>query len=243
MQQRARRLSVFGGPETVAGAIPKSVPREPPPIVECFAWQTDYWLIGDILAIIRNANVDSGGQRTTVPDSVVKRIEKIAVISSPLAIGRAGAEAGHAATEEGSSAPAAPAGGAGAAMVAPDFNKSISGRWSGVGNDVYDVLLTRVNLIVSSKRLPQLFDAICRTNFMTVTDCDLSEVDLWSELDQGYFYGDESVVRASIEIEVVWLRSWTRAFMPKEVRTHLNIPDPPPAESASEADKSKKTDT
>lgn len=229
LQQRARRLSVFGGVETVSGQIPTGVPREPPPNAQCFEWQVDYWHLQDVLGFIRTANTDSSGQQTSVPDSVIKRIEKITLNRSPMAFRQAG---------EGAAGDGAAAGGE-VGTIAPDFTKSPSGRWGGAGNGVYDVLTARVQLIVSSRRLPEIFDAVVKSNFMAITDLDLSEVDIWQELEQGYFYGDESVIRVSLDLQTVWLRSWTTPFMPKAVRAQLGIPDPPAPEGASPAEGTK----
>ena len=58
---------------------------------------------------------------------------------------------------------------------------------------------------------------------MTVTDVDLQEVDIWEELRQGYYYGTEHVVRATISVETVWLRSWVTPIMPDPVKQTLGI--------------------
>ena len=59
---------------------------------------------------------------------------------------------------------------------------------------------------------------------MTVTDVDLYEVDIWEDLERGYYYGSDHVVRAVLSIETVWLRSWMKDFMPSTVRTALGVP-------------------
>jgi hypothetical protein len=56
-----------------------------------------------------------------------------------------------------------------------------------------------------------------------VTDLDLGEVDAWAALDEGYFYGDEHVVRVTLEVESIWLKSWLVPMMPEELRKALGM--------------------
>src|SRR5207248_669255 len=92
---------------------------------------------------------------------------------------------------------------------------SITGRHSGGDNKLYDVRQGRLTLIVASSGLPALINAISRTNFMTVIGLDFAEIDPWADLDRGYYYGSDHVVRAVVKVETVWLRSWTEAMMPQ----------------------------
>lgn len=93
---------------------------------------------------------------------------------------------------------------------------TITGRKGGPTNTVYDVRPASMTVIVSSARLPQFINAISRTNFMSVIDVDFTEVDTHRDLAQGYYYGDEHVVRATVTLESIWLKSWTTALMPEE---------------------------
>jgi hypothetical protein len=95
---------------------------------------------------------------------------------------------------------------------------------------MYDLRHATIEVIVDSAQIPRLFDAFAQTNFMTITNINLSEVDAWSELDKGFYYGDSSVVKATIELETVWLRSWMQPWFPKAIRTQLGIPEDKPAE-------------
>lgn len=92
---------------------------------------------------------------------------------------------------------------------------TLTGRKNGGANKTYDVRSSTMKLIVSSARMPQLINAISKTNFMTVTDLEFNEVDRFKDLEQGFYYGDEHVVEAKVTIESVWLRGWTLAMMPE----------------------------
>jgi hypothetical protein len=120
-------------------------------------------------------------------------------------------------------------------MVPLDPTISVTGRAAGQGNTVYDVRRVRMTVVVSSARLQEFLEAIARTNFMTVIDLDLADVDAWSDLKKGYFYGSEHVVKATIGIETVWLRSWMSHFMPSRMKQALNVPEAPAADGSAPA--------
>lgn len=93
---------------------------------------------------------------------------------------------------------------------------TITGRKNSSANKSFDVRMAQMKVVVSSSRLPQYINAISSTNFMTVTGLEFAEVDAMKDLDDGYYYGNEHVVRATLTIETIWLRSWTTAVMPEE---------------------------
>lgn len=235
-QRRARELSVYatmdvlpGPAEAAAGSwVPREMPKSPPAVWECFAWQFDYWVVEDLLAAVGRANTGPDGRLTDVERSVVKRIEKITLDDAGFY--DKGDAAPRRASEEEETATTASE----TELVKPDYRRSLTGRTAApynMANGVYDVRQAQMTVVVSSARLPQLLSAISATNFMTVLDCDLSEVDVWADLAQGYYYGNEHVVRATLGIESVWLRSVTKPFMPEAVRHQLGIPEPQAAEA------------
>ena len=68
---------------------------------------------------------------------------------------------------------------------------------------------------------------------MTVIDMDLEAVDAYAALKEGYDYGQEHVVKATLTIETIWIHAWIKPWMPATVRTALGVPaDPAPAEAA-----------
>src|SRR5262249_42002919 len=117
-------------------------------------------------------------------------------------------------------------------MAPTDPFRSISARLGGPGNSYYDVRRAKMTVVVSSSRLQEFLEAIPRTNFMTVVDLDLSDVNAWDELKKGYYYGPEHVVKATVGIETVWLRSWMSNYMPSRLKQALKIPEPPPEAAA-----------
>lgn len=208
------------GSASIAGSnqILLAAPATPPNVRQTFLWQSDFWLLQDVFAIVRAANTGAGGKLTSERDSVVKRIEKIDIL--PWRV------------QTASEGPGGEAGGATPPAAGGEFASSISGH-SDASSTEYDVRRARVTMIVSSSRLPELFNAVGRTNFAFITGFAMEKVDGWQDLAEGYYYGDESVVRVQLDLEFTWLRSWTEPLFPDAVRKGLGLPDrAPPAPPA-----------
>lgn len=229
--RRANEISVFADmsifPSSVASATPGAppglssslgsnhilltAPATPPNVRQTFLWQSDFWLLQDIFEIVRTANTGSGGKLTNERDSVVKRIEKIDILPW---------RAQTASEGSGDTGGAPP-------MPGPEAAASISGQ-SDTGSNEFDIRRANITMIVSSARLPELFNAVGRSNFAYVTGFAMEKVDGWQDLTHGYYYGDENVVRVRLDLEFTWLRSWTEPFFPAAVRKGLGLPDPAP---------------
>lgn len=238
-QARAREITLYAGLDAFAVDTGRGMsllrvkPKMLPSLDECFGWQADYWMFSDIFEALAAANTDSSGRPLGVDQGAVKRVVRVLIKDTPYAKVERVANANG--EEAAAPTPANPN-----AEIKPDFAKSITGRWSGPENGMYDVRHATIDLIVDSAMIPRLFDAFAQTNFMSITDIDLFEADAWSELERGYYYGDASVVKATIEVETVWLRSWMQPWMPKALRERLAIPDDKPAEGeAAPADAEK----
>lgn len=179
-----------------------------------FTWLWDYWVISDILDAAARANMNAASGAISVPDAPVKRIESIRV--SELKV------------EQGNSSDDNFSGGrSGRGFNDPaqsDTPASFTGREGGTASSPFDLRQVEVVAVVSSEELPKFLDSFSKVNFMTVTDVDLQEVDVWQDLSQGYYYGEDHVVRAHVKVETVWLRSWVSKLMPDPVKKALNIP-------------------
>lgn len=222
-QRRAKEISVYGGVESLdaAGFGAKSAVLPPrsrtdrgspvaPSLAEAFGWNFDSWVVGDLLAAIDRANTDAGGVRANVEHAVVKRIERLSIEALPVEVK----------PDPSGQQVDPPIEDALAEAGASDPSVSVTGR---VSNSDFDVVRARLTLVVDAESLPRLFQAFAETNLMTVLDVDLSDVDAWGELRQGYYYGSGRVVRAELEVETVWLRQWTTPLMPDTVKKALGI--------------------
>lgn len=241
-QSLGRTLSVYATPEIfptnsrefsmrpTEGLLSALPARDQAKLVSFFVWQWDLWVYQDVLAAVRLANTGPDGRLTSVDRSVVKRIVSLSVRDPEGLFGDPEPEQDPMMMAGGD--PMAGAGGT-PGSVPLDFQRSVTGRANSPSNQKYDVRRAQLVVIASSARIEELVRAISRTNFMTVTELDLAEVNVWDELRDGYFYGGEHVVRATLEIETVWLRSWMAPLMPELVRANLGVPDPAPATDES----------
>jgi len=185
---------------------------------DLFLYQWDLWMMSDVIAAVRMVNTENG-KPTAVEQSVVKRIDRLAATS--FAALEMPVE-----TSSASSLPVTPA--TPGAEVKPDYKVSITGRSTSMANPDYDVRNVVLTAVVSSERLPAFLDALSRVNFNTVLQVQLADVDAKSDLEKGFYYGNEHVVRATITLETVWLRQWMAPVMPASVKKALGVPEPTP---------------
>lgn len=178
-----------------------------------FTWLWDYWVISDILDAAAKANMNAASGAMSVPDAPVKRIESIRV--SALEVKASGASS----SDDGYPRRRGDDSNTGTTPAA-----SFTGRTGGTSASPFDLRQVEVVAVVSSKDLPKFLDSFSKVNFMTVTDVDLQEVDVWGDLAQGYYYGTDHVVRARVQVETVWLRSWITPIMPDAIKQTLGIP-------------------
>lgn len=179
-----------------------------------FLLNWDIWVMDDMLTALRVANTTPDGRVLTADEGPVKRLESMSISGIP---GMGVQSQGQAPAVIDPNPPAASPD-AKPGMIPTDARASISGRVSGPWNTFFDIRRVNLSLVASSSRLRELVHAIERTNFMTVLDMNLSDVDEWEDLRQGYFYGQEPVVRVKLTVETVWLRSWTEPLMPERLK-------------------------
>jgi hypothetical protein len=200
-----------------------------------FDWQWQYWIKEDVLKALYAANEPYD----SVVDAPVKRLVSLMVLDGPIPDSSGGASAGSS-RGGGSVAGSGPASGrrgggsgstGGAARVVPpdssrevprDYSVSFTGR---TDNPLYDVRLVELVIVVESARVPEVFDALARQNFMTViSPVHVETLDLFEAIGDGYFYGSAPVSQLTLTVETIWLREWTAQFMPVELRQALGIP-------------------
>jgi hypothetical protein len=154
--------------------------------------------------------------------------------SAPGRKGRGGNDGGAGSGGGGGGAPANPIGSGpadpGEAQIDPsaaaaiDKSISITGRTS---NSVYDVRTLDCTIVVATRGLPDVIDAIAAQNFMTVLDVQLQPANAFAAAADGYLYGIEPVSTVKLRIETIWLREWTADAMPGDLREALGIKSTP----------------
>lgn len=243
---RAKSLTFYASPQVLHGPegqmsgegwsrIPSVAPSQSE-ITEAdvFVWLWDYWVVSDVLEAVALANTDPVSGAMPIPTAPIKRVERLRISGIDLPAAGAGDASD-------------PMGGMGGGYGRDPGRGNMGGvtGMGGMGGDErgpavthtgrtgdgsYDIRTVELTVVASSRDLPRLFEALGRVNYMTVVGVDLSPVDVWADLDQGFLYGDDHVVRATLTIETVWLRSWTLPLMPDRVRTAVGAP--PAAASA-----------
>jgi len=235
--ERARELSFYASPEVLD--VPGEPTRTQVATSMLFDWQWRFWMTEDVLEAIAIANAGAA----SVVESPVKRVVQLMVLDE-LPGARGGGEGSPGSGFTGDGVPGrrgidgSDAGGEGsppppsedaalgpmtidASVEAPlDFARSFTGR---VSNSIYDVRLVELVAVVSTAKLPRLFDALASRNFMTVLDVKLRPADAFDAAGQGYIYGTDPVSEVTLLIETVWLREWTAPFMPGDLRAALGI--------------------
>lgn len=226
-QARAAELQVYGDASVFEGPSASELQEKPPPqrLIGCWDLQERLWIHQDILRAIAIANGDSGGQG--VPGSVVKRILRVAV--ADMKYGR---------NADGTPQPAGFEPGTDRAPI--DHSRTLTGRFSGPlsNNRWYAVRNVTVEVIVDSKRLPRLIDALPKVNFMTLVGANIYEARPVDDLSLGFYYGGDHVVRAELTIETIWFRelwknpaytpddnnpaeAWRQWLMPKDLQAAM----------------------
>lgn len=221
----AARILFYADIDNMGIGAPANADR--PTIKECWDLMWDFWVREDILRAVERAN--AAAKDLGVGASIVKRVERIDI--KPPTYTSLLAPASGGAGGPADTAPETPG-----AEFKPIPEYSITGRLSGPGsgNTFYDVRTAEISVIVAWSGLKKFMDALAATNMMTVLELKIENVDPIAELRQGFFYGSDYVVRAKLRVESLWLRQWTKPWMPKDVRTTLRIPDdPPPAADPS----------
>jgi HAMP domain-containing protein len=206
-----------------------------PSVGELFRWQWQFWITEDVLKALRKAN-----NSDPVIRAPVKHVLRVSVRDLPVSAedesssgdpGQFGAGGGFGGGAQGLDSPqgeesTAPPTGTAPNPKAPaprDYSNSpLTGR---VTNPLYDVIHVGIDLVVEAGRLPHVMDELARYNFITVTAMELNPADPFEAAHGGYFYGIEPVTNVHLELETIWLREWTKEFMPKSIKKELGVPD------------------
>ena len=52
----------------------------------------------------------------------------------------------------------------------------------------------------------------------------MTPADPYQAVAEGFFYGAEPVSNVTLQLETLWLRAWTKLFMPPALKAALGIP-------------------
>ncbi len=192
-----------------------SRPGRQPSLSQIWRGQMELWVQQDIVGAIGLANRVSDSQ-SNVMNNPVKQLLQIQVIPGYVGIDSTG---GLSSTGTMSSGKAP----SGEARLPSDFRLSPTGRRS---NTIYDVIHAKVDMIIDFQRIPEVFEAFGKTNFMTILSTTIENIDEYAMLQEGYLLGQGDCVKVTVLLETLWLREWTTRLMPERVRKQLFIEEP-----------------
>ncbi|MFI4917333.1 MAG: hypothetical protein ACIAS6_12610 [Phycisphaerales bacterium JB060] len=210
-----------GSPFQVAPGFPRQARSNTPNHGLTFLWQLDFWLAQDLFGFLGEAN-SRGGELLPIVEAPIKRVLRIE--GRPLRLDRVSGQGEYPEPVDQGPDPSAQ-------LFEPRFYTSPSGRQADWLNQLYDIRQVQMSMVVDSARIPEIIDAAARYNLITVTDLDIKPVDVWNDLERGYYYGPDHVVQLDVELELVYLRAWTAPLMPNVIRQELGLePHPEPEE-------------
>jgi len=90
-------------------------------------------------------------------------------------------------------------------------------------NEQYDVVRFIVSVVVDQRDILQLIDRLSRVNFYQCLNVSWEAVDHRLAMGEGYFYGTDPVVQATLEFEGYMAREVHEKWMPSAVRKLLGI--------------------
>jgi hypothetical protein len=165
--------------------------------------QTAMWVQEDVAKSIADLNKNSKAKN--IIEAPVKHIVTLDVAQGPEQYLRATPPSGS--SEEGAAAP-----------TTPQYTVSPTGRVSGAN---YDVIKFTLVVKMDAAYVPALLQELGRGKFIAIHKVDVSSVDSQLAREDGFFYGPNPVVQATISGESLLLREWTGKLIPEVVKKDL----------------------
>ncbi|MFG0249435.1 MAG: hypothetical protein ACF8OB_11165 [Phycisphaeraceae bacterium JB051] len=216
MTQHAERHHIYVDDPTMPGTVFQigewSNSAFKPDISVIWQGQLELWVQQDIVQAISSAN-QVWSPTANVLSNPVKKLLNMSVTPGYVGIDTTGAL-----TTAGRLTPGEKR--RDSVRLPNGFRMTPTGRRS---NNIYDVVHARVSLIVDYRQISKVFEAFGKTNFMTVLKADLTDVDEYEALHNGFMYGDSDCVQLDMIIESLWLRDWTKRLMPQAIKERLSI--------------------
>ena len=197
---------------------PTYLSTDRPSLDEMFQWQWRLWVLERIAGVVKEVN---GSDNAIL--APIHAIDQLDIRGLMETVTPVASERDMLAVKGAGGAGKGQAGGQGVPRAGTtDATVSITGR---ITNEMHDVVMVDLDLVVSLDRVDAVLDAFDRPGVMTVVDLAMQQLDVVSRLKEGYYFGDAAVVRLVLTVETLWLRDWTAAFMPNEVRVKLGLPE------------------
>jgi len=216
-QDRARMCKLYAGADALPiDPVVSNLSGLPPDPRKIWWSQLELWITEDVCQSLADANKPAADVST----SAVKRLLKLEIPGPDQAMIFTGnrSAAGAASAVD----PSAPA-------VLPEVNSPVpldykitpSGR---VSCAMYDVVQFRLEMVVTAKDIPWILDCLVRNKLISVLNVEsIVAEDVTSAEKNGFFYGQQPVVRMSVRCEALFLREWTKDLMPEAIKRMLIV--------------------
>lgn len=189
-----------------------------PPMEDLWEGQMQLWIQQDLVRALRMVN-NMQNPDTSLREVPVKRVKKMLVKPGYVGVPEGGRIRGGVPDESKVQEIVEKMQQAKQSRLPADFTISPTGRKS---NPVYDVRHAVLTLVIDSQRIPQLFNAISSVNFMTIIGMDITDVDEYEAMRDGYYYGSDDAVELDLTVETLWLRSWTAGHLTEQIAADQN---------------------
>jgi hypothetical protein len=220
-QETAQKYHIYAAADAMPIDLNVANKNGPLPNPSQIWWsQMALWLEQDVAHAIANANAGA----KDVSESPVKRLLRLEIPGPDQAKLFTGNRAGNMQQQpmngmDGSVAPPAPITADANTPVPQNTAISPSGR---VSCNMYDVVQFHLEMVVAAKDLPLIMDSIAKGRLMSVLNVEsLTAEDVVAAETQGFFYGQDPVVRVRLTCEALFLRAWTLPLMPDSVKRML----------------------
>ncbi|HXE55635.1 MAG TPA: hypothetical protein VN541_21605 [Tepidisphaeraceae bacterium] len=221
MYMAVTALSEVGALAPSAGGV-----KAPDPDTIWYA-QLGYWVQKDVIDAVAGVNKNS----RNVAQSPVKQLISLEVPPESAIYAMPAAASGTTPAAAGNNGPASPvANNSDTDPLPKDFSVSPTGR---VCNGVFDVVHFTLTLNVEASKVNQVIQALERSRLITVYATDVQSVNSVQQEQDGYFFGPNPVVTLTMQCEELFMRDWTRQYMPPSIRQMLNVQEPPAQPTAS----------
>jgi hypothetical protein len=175
-----------------------------PPPQEIWNAQLMLWLQEDVANAIASANetaiekAKAAGKPSGIMAAPVKRILRLGIKPGIVAPGNAAANS----------------------QLPRSLAASPTGR---VSNGLFDVMHFELSLHCDIAQIPYVLQELSRSRLITITNLNLTPIDVTVEEVNGFMYGDQPVATIDMTCEALFLRKWTEPLMPEVVKRQLGI--------------------
>ena len=215
---RARQIKMYIEPDAFTWHRAFEATSQPPTAEEIWFAQLGIWIQTNVANAIAEVNANS----SSVLDSPVKHLIRIEFADNPYVLpAPATGSSSSSEYEDPYATPAQATQGDPSQPLPADLARSVTGR---ISNSLFDVVHFQVILVADAMRFPELLQSFVNQRLLYVRTYRIESVDSAGQHLAGFVYGNTPVIRAELDMEMLFFRDWTVDLMPERIRGSLGIP-------------------